>query len=164
MPSEPRENLLRSVGGHEHVERTAESDPAPDEGAERLGLTPAVRCSGACCRSLGATLLRATAGDETEPGQDPARLVRREVRAVEPGRRADRLFWREAAGPDDDIVIANGLGELVRNRSLDEAARKKLEPLANLKQQLATVQTDRLLRRSPNGASCEAPAARAASV
>ncbi|MBI3694680.1 MAG: hypothetical protein HY238_07545, partial [Acidobacteria bacterium] len=30
----------------------------------------------------------------------------------------------------------------VRNRSLDEAGRKKLEPLANLKQQLATVQTD----------------------
>ncbi len=57
--------------------------------------------------------------DEAEPFQDPARLMRGEVGAIEPRRTRKHLFRREADTPNDYVVLTHRVWQAVEQAPLD---------------------------------------------
>ena len=118
MPRQPRKNFLRRIGGHEYVCRPRKRHPLADVRSKRIGLpfsAGLLRVSlflrGVCSTGPGC--------GEAQAFQDAARLMRREVRAVEPCRAREYLLGREASPMHHDVVLPHGIREVILEAALD---------------------------------------------
>ena len=112
---QPREHGGRRIGRDEHVV-VLEGHPLPDVRPEALG-GMGRRSRPGCCSGGG--LGGAARSGEAEPAQDAPGLMGGEVGAVETGRQGDHLLRRVASPVDDDVVVADWLGERPRHGAHD---------------------------------------------
>ena len=105
----PRQHLLRRICRDQDLCRTRECDPLTDVRSERARLPTSV---GSRSGRLELSFARGDARcREAEPLEDPSRLVRREVGAVEPGHAREDLLRRVAPPADDDVVLVDRVGQ-----------------------------------------------------
>jgi hypothetical protein len=125
MLGEPGHDLVGRAGRNEDL-APLDRDPLTYDGSQRLdeivvGMAPnasGLRQGRPSC---------ATARGEAQSHEDPARLVGREIRAVESRDFTDDLLWRIPASVHDDEVLRNRIGEDSSHAPLDLRA-SKFEP------------------------------------
>src|SRR5947208_12950248 len=114
MLREPREDLLRRVGGDEHIRWGGESYPLADVRPQRFRLLADYRSgtvrSGRCRAGAG--------GGESEALQDPARVVGREVGAIEARGARQDLLRRKTTARHHDVVPVHGVGQATADGAL----------------------------------------------
>ena len=76
-------------------------------------------------RTLGSAL--SAGGGEAEPLEDPSRMMRREIGAVETGCASQYLLRGEAAAADDDVVLLDWIRQDTLDGTLDRTL-VELEP------------------------------------
>jgi hypothetical protein len=116
--SQPLEHLLWAAGGHEDLGRSGKRDPFADVRTERLRLPSAIRPVAILSRMLFPVML-GPGGDKAQPLEDPARLVRGEVGAIEAGSTGEHLLRRETDATNDYVVLMHRVRQAIPQAPFD---------------------------------------------